>query len=149
MYNIIPRVKLSYVADIKPSERPLISCSKDAERILRAEYDTDQIEHIEIFSILLLNRQNGLLGFYEVSRGGICGTVVDPRIILQSALLANASKIILCHNHPSGNLKPSQPDIEITKKVCKAADFMDIGINDHIILIPEAAYFSFADNGLI
>jgi len=102
----------------------------------------------EEFWILLLNRNNMVLGKKRVSVGGVAGTVVDPKVIFKLALDQLASSIILCHNHPSGNLQPSQQDINITKKLREGARFLDIIISDHII-IGNKAYFSFADKGLI
>jgi DNA repair protein RadC len=89
-----------------------------------------------------------VLGKKRVSVGGVAGTVVDPKVIFKLALDQLASSIILCHNHPSGNLQPSQQDINITKKLREGARFLDIIISDHII-IGNKAYFSFADKGLI
>jgi DNA repair protein RadC len=102
----------------------------------------------EEFWILLLNRNNIVLSKKRVSIGGVSGTVVDPKIIFKLALDYLASSIILCHNHPSGNLSPSQQDIDITKKLKEAGRFLDIIVNDHLI-IGQGGFFSFADNGLI
>lgn len=97
---------------------------------------------------MLLNRANKVLGYYLVSIGGLTGTVVDQRIIFQVALKANACSIILAHNHPSGQLTPSQADIDLTKKIVSAGQFLDITVLDHIILTAENSY-SFADEGLM
>ena len=98
--------------------------------------------------MILLNRNNIVLGKKRVSVGGVAGTVVDPKVIFKLALEQLASSIILCHNHPSGNLQPSQQDIDITKKLREGARFLDISISDHII-IGLKSYFSFADHGLV
>lgn len=148
LYNI-PQVRLSYVNDFSGIPPIRIACSQDAHRYIRDNFEADKICHIESFYILLLNRNNKILGIQKVSEGGVAGTVVDPKIILQAALLANASGIVLAHNHPSGNLAPSHQDISITKKVKEGANFMDISVNDHIILNPEGDYFSFADMGMM
>lgn len=148
MYNIA-MVKLSYVRENKGIKPGKITCSREAYEYLNSLYDPGQIGHIEFFYMLLLNRNNIILGAHLVSVGGVAGTVVDPRIIFQTALLANASSIVLCHNHPSGNLKPSQQDIDITKKLKHAGGFLEITVNDHIIISPEGEYYSFADYGLI
>jgi len=97
---------------------------------------------------MLLNRCNRVLGYYEVSKGGISGTVVDVRLILQAALKANASSIILAHNHPSGNLETSTADNQITQKIKKACTFLDISLLDHLILT-NFSYLSMADEGII
>ena len=100
----------------------------------------------EVFAVVFLNRSNKINHFEIVSEGGITGTVADPRIILKKALEENATSIILCHNHPSGNLKPSRADEELTQKIKEAARYLDIRVMDHVI-VSEEGYFSFADEG--
>lgn len=102
----------------------------------------------EEFWILLLNRANRVINKIKISQGGVSGTIIDPRIILKNAVDKLASTIILCHNHPSGNLKPSDADIKITTKMKESSQLMDINLIDHII-ITEDSYFSFADEGMI
>ena len=102
----------------------------------------------EVFAVLFLNRANKINHFEIVSEGGITGTVADPRIILKKALEEDAVNIILCHNHPSGSLRPSRADEELTAKIKEAARFMDIRVLDHII-VSETGYYSFADEGLL
>ncbi|HEY9361881.1 MAG TPA: DNA repair protein RadC [Chitinophagaceae bacterium] len=102
----------------------------------------------EVFAVLFLNRANKINHFEIISQGGITGTVADPRVILKKALQEEAISIILCHNHPSGNLKPSRADEELTLKIKEAAHFLDIKVLDHII-VSEDGYFSFADEGMI
>lgn len=102
----------------------------------------------EVFAVLFLNRANRIRHFEIISSGGMTGTVADPRIILKKALEEEAVSIILCHNHPSGNLKPSRADEELTKKIQQATKFFDILLLDHIIVSTDG-YFSFADEGLI
>jgi DNA repair protein RadC len=98
--------------------------------------------------VIFLNRANKIKHFEIVSKGGIAGTVADPRIILKKAILEEASSIILSHNHPSGNVKPSKADEDITQKIKQAAALIDIKVLDHIIVSDEG-YFSFADEGLL
>ncbi|HDS08116.1 MAG TPA: JAB domain-containing protein [Bacteroides sp.] len=105
------------------------------------------LDHEE-FWLLMLNRANRVLGRYKVSQGGLAGTVIDTRIILKKALDHLASSIIVCHNHPSGNKQPSDADAQITEKLKKAADMIEIKLLDHVI-IADKSYFSFADEGLI
>jgi len=105
------------------------------------------LEHEE-FWLLMLNRANRILGRYKVSQGGLAGTVIDTRIILKKALDKLASSIIVCHNHPSGNIQPSDADVKITEKLKKAAEMLEIKLLDHVI-IADKSYFSFADEGLI
>lgn len=104
--------------------------------------------HHEVFGVLFLNRANKINHFEIISQGGITGTVADPRIILKKALQSNAVSMILCHNHPSGSLKPSKADEELTMKIKQAAKFLDIQVLDHII-VSEEGYFSFADEGIL
>ena len=102
----------------------------------------------EVFAVVFLNRANKVKHFEIISRGGITGTVADPRLILKKALEEGATSIVLTHNHPSGNLKPSKADEEITAKIKLAAGYFDIKVLDHIIVSDEG-YYSFADEGLI
>jgi DNA repair protein RadC len=102
----------------------------------------------EVFAVIFLNRANKVNHFEIVSAGGITGTVADPRVILKKALEENAVSIILCHNHPSGSLKPSRADEELTTKIKEAAKYFDIKVIDHII-VSEDGYYSFADEGIL
>lgn len=102
----------------------------------------------EVFAVIFLNRANKINHFEIISRGGITGTVADPRVILKKALEEEATSLILCHNHPSGNLKPSLADEELTRKIKEAASYMDIKVIDHII-VSEDGYYSFADEGIL
>ena len=95
-----------------------------------------------------MNRNNKVLGIFEASTGGMAGTVADPKLIFSTALKACASYVILSHNHPSGNLKPSQADIALTQKLKQAGSFLEIEVLDHVILSNEG-YYSFADEGLL
>jgi len=102
----------------------------------------------EVFGVLFLNQSNKVNHFEIVSRGGITGTVADPRVILRKALDAEATSIILCHNHPSGSLKPSRADEELTRKIKEAASYFDIKVMDHLI-VSEQGYYSFSDEGIL
>ena len=99
-----------------------------------SSWDSDTIELQEEFKVLLLNRANEVLGIYPLSKGGITGTVVDQRLIFAVALKCNATGIILCHNHPSSTLKPSDSDITLTRSIKKCADLLDITLLDHLII---------------
>ena len=129
----------------KIKNRPEIRGSRDAYNVL-APLLADL--HHEEFWVLMLNRGNQVLKRIQVSLGGVSGTVVDAKIVFKKALAIPASAIILCHNHPSGNLRPSKPDIEITKKIKAGAELIDIKVLDHLI-ISERGYFSFADEGIM
>jgi DNA repair protein RadC len=128
-----------------PLEKQLISSSGDIARFLQTKIK--DYRH-EIFAVLFLNRANKINHFEIISEGGITGTVADPRIILRKALEEDAVNIILCHNHPSGSLKPSRADEELTKKIKEAARLLDITVIDHII-VSEDGYYSFADEGIL
>ncbi len=129
----------------KALEKQSIHNSKDL-----ADFIQSKIKDFtyEVFAILLLNRANKINHFELISKGGLTATVADPRLILKSAIEKNATSIILCHNHPSGNLTPSQQDIRITTNITEAAKYFDIRVLDHIIVSDEG-YFSFADQGMI
>lgn len=103
---------------------------------------------IEVFGVIFMKSANRVNHFEIISRGGVTGTIADPRIILQKALEVQAVNLILVHNHPSGNLKPSKSDEELTQKIKNAASYFDIRVIDHII-ISEEGYYSFADEGIL
>lgn len=126
-------------------EKPVIKTSRDIAHYLLSKLKDHRHE---VFAVLFLNRANKINHFEIVSEGGITGTVADPRIILRKALEEDAVSIILCHNHPSGSLKPSRADEELTKKIKEAARYFDITVLDHLI-VSETGYFSFADEGLL
>ena len=128
----ISEVKLTYRSKVKASDRIKINGAQDAARILYEYWDKDSIEHVEEFKILLLNRANMVLGIASLFKGGVVGTVIDNRVIFQYALKANAAQIILAHNHPSGNLKPSEVDIATTREVKEAMKLMDIVQLNHL-----------------
>ena len=122
-----------------------IGCSNDIAIYLQGKF---RDLRREVFAVLFLNRSNKINHFEIVSEGGITGTVADPRIILRKALEHDAVSIILCHNHPSGSLKPSRADEQLTSKIKEAAAIFDIKLLDHII-VSESGYYSFADGGFI
>ena len=136
----IAEVRLVYRTKIKASERLQVKYSKDAFDIFMENWDQDSIEHIEEFKLLLMNRSNSVLGILPVSKGGILGTVTDIRLIYQGAIKANASGMIVCHNHPSGNLNPSESDTKRTHKIKEAGILMDIQLLDHLIIIGDSNY---------
>jgi len=142
----VTEVMLTYKSKIRPSDRTKITCSRDALDSFKENWNHDTLEYFEEFKVLLLNRSNAVLGLIPISRGGVSGTVTDVRIVLQSAILTNASGLIVCHSHPSGNLNPSESDTKITKKIKEAGNIMDIQLLDHLIITNED-YYSFADQG--
>ena len=122
-----------------------IRCSKDVADIFQPLLS--DLLHEE-FWILFLNRSNKVISRMKLSQGGISGTVTDVRVVMKKAIENLASGIIVCHNHPSGNLNPSESDTKITQKIKEAGNLMDIQLLDHLI-ISEKDYYSFADNGLL
>lgn len=126
-------------------QKAKITCSNDAYQILLPKL---QDLNTEEFWILLLNRQNKVIDIKQISIGGVAGTVVDPKVIFKLALQSLACGIILSHNHPSGNLKPSKADISITNKLKAAGQSLEINVHDHLI-ISEQGYYSFADEGIM
>jgi len=124
-----------------------ITNSKDSADFFRELWD-DSIGIYESFFCIYLNNANNTIGWYKVSQGGITGTVADARLIMKKALDVLATGIIMCHNHPSGQLRPSEADLELTKKIKQAGVFLDVTLLDHIILTEEG-YYSFSDNGEI
>jgi DNA repair protein RadC len=132
----------------KLSEIPVviqIKCSKDVADIFQPILS--DLPHEE-FWILYLNRSNKVISRMKLSQGGISGTVTDVRMVMKKAVEYLASGIIVCHNHPSGNLNPSESDTKITQKIREAGNLLDIQLLDHLI-ISDKDYYSFADNGLI
>ena len=128
-----------------PLQKTIISTSRDIAGYLQVRLK--DYRH-EVFAVLFLNRANKINHFEIISEGGITGTVADPRVILRKALEEDAVNIILCHNHPSGSLKPSRADEQLTTKIREAARLLDIAVIDHII-VSETGYYSFADEGLL
>lgn len=128
-----------------PLEKAIVKKSNDVALFLQSRLKDYQHE---VFGVVYLNRANKINHFEIISEGGMTGTVADPRIILKKALEQNATTLILCHNHPSGNLQPSRADKELTAKLKSAASLLDINVTDHII-VSEDGYYSFADEGII
>ncbi|MGA9327446.1 MAG: JAB domain-containing protein [Salegentibacter sp.] len=149
METKVNEIAVSYSGSIKAKSYPKISSSQDAAAILFERWDRKNIELQESFKMLLLNNANKVKGIYTLSTGGITGTLVDIRIVFAVVLKSLTTAVILAHNHPSGTLKPSAADKALTSKIQKAGELLDIKVLDHLILTPEGAYFSFADEGLL
>ena len=125
-----------------------IRCSSDSYNYIKQFYGSD-IEIMESFYILMMNNANNTVGYVKLSSGGITGTLVDIRLLAKFALDSLAASVILAHNHPSGGLMPSQADKDLTQKIKKGLELLDIKVLDHIILTPENGYFSFADSSIL
>ncbi|HVZ55470.1 MAG TPA: JAB domain-containing protein [Chitinophagaceae bacterium] len=144
----VSEIELIYRSRVKASDRPSVESAREAAELLTSLWDEDKIDFVEQFKVLLLNRANKVLGIVEISQGGVSGTIADPKLIFTAALKANASCLILTHNHPSGNVKPSRSDEEMTRRIKEACTLMDFSLLDHIIISREG-YYSFADEGML
>ena len=140
-------LKLTYKTTVNINNQPTITSAESAFEILLKNW-SDEIEYVEEVNILLVNRANKVIGIYNVSKGGRSAAVVDAKVVFTAALEGGATGIILSHNHPSGNLKPSQADISLTKKMVEGGKILDVTVLDHII-ITKHGYFSFADEGMM
>jgi DNA repair protein RadC len=140
-------VEINYKNGSGYSDMVKITCSTDCDKYFRAIW-SDRMQYLEEFKVLCLNRANMVLGWAGVSQGGISGTVVDPKVIFQIGLKANASSLVFAHNHPSGNVQPSESDIRLTRRLKEAGDVVEIQVLDHLIITPDE-YYSFADEGLL
>lgn len=143
--TILAALELGQRRDTAQNKKEAVTKTDDVAAFLKSKFQ--YLRH-EVFAVVFLNQANRILHFEIISEGGITGTISDPRIILKKAIEQDAVSIILCHNHPSGNLKPSMADKELTRKISAAAKFFDIKVLDHII-VSEEGYFSFVNEGLI
>ncbi len=121
-----------------------LTCSRDSFNLLKDSWE-DQ-DYCETFKVILLNRASKVIGVKTISTGGITGTVADPKLIFQTALLCHAVSIVVAHNHPSGNKRPSEADIKLTQRLKNGGLYLEIAVLDHIIMA-EDDYYSFADEG--
>tara|TARA_R100000789_G_scaffold13145_1_gene16889 strand:+ start:323 stop:772 length:450 start_codon:yes stop_codon:yes gene_type:complete len=145
----VNEISIKYQGSFKISQAPKINSSVDAAELLFKTWNKNHIGIHECFKVILLNNANRVKGIFEVSTGGITGTLVDVRILFAVVLKSLTVSLILAHNHPSGTLKPSEADKRITEKIKKAGELLDIKTLDHIILTPDGDYFSFADKALL
>jgi len=146
MRNTISEIQLKY--HLFNSAKTKITNSNDAFICLKANWNLDTIELQEEFKILLLNRANEVLGIHTLSKGGMTGTLVDIRLLFAVVIKSAACSFIIAHNHPSGNLQPSETDKRLFRKIKQAAEFLDIQVLDNLIISKEG-YFSFIDEGII
>lgn len=140
----IPEIRVTYHGPKGPRQK--ITKAKHAYSVLKEIWNMDTIDLLEESKLLLLNRNNQVLGIFHLSSGGVAGTVIDPKIVFAVSLKCNASSIILAHNHPSGNLQPSDTDVRITKRLKEIGDILDLNLLDHLILTKEN-FYSMHDNG--
>lgn len=142
-------INFSYDKTVKKNELYTIHSSNDIFKICPFAFDALTLDWREEFIVFCLNRANKVIGHFKVSAGGVSGTVVDMRLVLTPAILTAASGIILAHNHPSGNTKPSNEDCILTKRVKQAAELIEIRLLDHVIVADAESYYSFADEGML
>ena len=145
----VNEISIRYQGNFKISQAPKITSSLRATELLFEAWNKDQIGLQECFKIMLLNNANKVKGVYEVSSGGITGTMVDLRIVFAVVLKSLTTAVILAHNHPSGTLIPSEADKKLTAKIKNAAMLFDVKVLDHLIISPDGDYFSFADEGFL
>jgi len=149
----VPEIDISYKNPVPVEDRIKIATSKEAVELMRLWWDRmhpGTVDYVEHFAILLMNHCNHVLGAQTIGKGGVVGTVVDVRVVAQHAIKANAVHVILCHNHPSGNVTPSDMDNNITKEICNGLKLLGIQVMDHVIITADSTrYYSFADEGLV
>lgn len=143
----LAEIEIFYRNKVRLSDMEKVAGSRDVYDVLQRVW-SERIDHVEEFMVLCLNRANRVLGWAKISQGGLSGTVADPKLIFQVALKSNACSLILAHNHPSGNLQPSEADIHLTRKMKEAGLMLDLPVLDHLIVSSEG-YYSFADEGLL
>lgn len=144
----VAKIKISYHNKIHPDNRAIVKDSKDAYDILLKGWNKNYIQIVEEAKLLMLDKRNACLGIADLFRGGVSSCVIDPKIVLATSLVSGASGIILAHNHPSGNLKPSKSDIDITRRISNGASIVGLQLLDHMIITPHG-YYSMLDNGLV
>lgn len=149
MKTKVSEISISYSGNHKLKDLPKVNSSHDAFELLYRNWDKKSIGLHESFKILLLNNANKVKGIYTLSSGGITGTLVDVRILFAVLLKSLTTSVILAHNHPSGNTNPSEADKQLTQKINKGGEYMDIKVLDHLIITPDGNYFSFADEGIL
>lgn len=142
----VSEIKISYTNEV--DEKIKVLGSSEVYQVLKANWDLDTIELQEEFKILLLNQGNQVLGIKSMFKGGINTCSIDVRLIMGMALKANASALVITHNHPSGNLNASESDKRITSKIKECCELFDIRLLDHIIMAKNS-YLSFADEGIL
>ncbi|WP_373523796.1 RadC family protein [Aquiflexum sp.] len=144
----VAEIQLTYRSKVSLSQCPKITCSRQAYSVLLEGWDKDKIEFVEQFKVMVLNKANRVIGVLLLGTGSVAGVTVDVKLIMFTAMKSNASGIIISHNHPSGNLMPSNQDKLLTQKVKEAGNILDLPLLDHIIVTQEG-YFSFSDEGLL
>lgn len=146
IFGTIGEAKISYKTSGIPYAK--IHSSQEVVTFLRKVWDEDTLEYTESFLVICLNRSNHIVAYKWIGHGGTAGVTVDVKNVMQFALLSHSSSIVLAHNHPSGNTRPSSQDLKITQTIKSAGQILDIPVIDHLILTKDS-YTSFADDGLL
>ena len=144
--NTIAEIQVSY--STLDTLKDKVCSGKQAFELILNSWNKGSLELQEEFKVLLLNRANEVLGLYSMSKGGVSGTIVDVKLLFAVSLKCNASSIIIAHNHPSGNLKPSDADISLTNNIKRCSELLDISLLDHLI-ITKNGFYSFSENSLL
>jgi len=142
----VAEIEISYRPAFKLAELPKVTSSGEAYKVLIERWDEGRMELLEEFKVILLNTKGRVLGVVNISQGGFSGTVADPRVIFAVALKACASSMILAHNHPSGELSPSDADLTLTKRLKSGGDILGIEVHDHLI-VSRYGFYSFLEEG--
>lgn len=142
---IVSEIQLKYQP--QPLTETICGAKDIHQLLINRVFDADTIGYKETFKVLLLNNSNKIIGYTTISDGGLTSTIVDVRIIIQTALVCNATSIIITHNHPSGNPHPSGQDDSHTKKIKAGCELMDIRLLDHIIVTPYGSFYSYCNEG--
>ncbi|GAB3514208.1 JAB domain-containing protein [Emticicia fontis] len=144
----VSEISIRYNYKVPYRDRIPVRSSEMAYEVLNYAWDKNKLELQEQFKVLLMDYRNNCLGLVDIGMGSINSCLVDSRLLFSTALKARASGIILAHNHPSGELTPSEADKKLTDNIWMGGKILDIGIFDHLIISPEG-YYSFADNGIL
>ncbi|HTI11725.1 MAG TPA: JAB domain-containing protein [Puia sp.] len=144
----VTEIELVYRNKQNPRDRPIVRNSRNAYDLFLMSWNMNRINLVEDFKILLQDRRCACLGIAPIASGSINECLVDPKIVFGIALKAKASALTLAHNHPSGCVQPSQPDMTLTRQFKMAGEFLNIRVNDHLIITPRD-YYSFADKGMM
>jgi DNA repair protein RadC len=134
----VTEVELVYITDRRECERPVVTNPDSAHQLLRENWRQGTLELVESFYVMFLDNSKGVKGLAEISRGGSNATIVEPKMIFAYAIKVAANSILLAHNHPSGNPKPSSADVSLTKRLIEAGNMLGIPVNDHLILTPSS-----------
>lgn len=143
--SVAAALQLGIRRAMEENKKDIVQSSRDVANFLKSHIE---FKKHEVFTVIYLNKASKVLHYETISQGGITATIADPRIILKRSLEYNATSLVLCHNHPSGSIKPSRQDEELTHKIKVAAQYFDIKVLDHIIVSDEG-YYSFADEGIL